>query len=248
MGSPGKTLWTDGLLGKALWWLEVVGTGTTVVPLLVSGLENDRGGRDVTNVDPPLVTVIGIDGIVTGTDGTLVVVGTMGIGALDVAVPRVVSGVGIEMESGGKEVTTVDPPEVIVIGTEGSFVVIGAGPLVTDVLWEAEPLSPVDNAVRLNELGSEGLLGLTVGKAILVVRVPRVSEIVTPIERGGRLKLDWTGTLVAVVGTATLVVIVPRVSEIVTAVESGERLKLDTIDMVGTVIGTGTRVVKVVSL
>ena len=83
--------------------------------------------------------------------------------------------------------------------------------------------------------------------AILVVTVPRVSERVTGIESGGRLKLDWTGVLGNVVGRATLVVSVPRLSEMVTGTESDGRLKLGSFGVVGTV-GAETDVVRVKSL
>jgi len=105
-------------------------------------------------------------------------------------------------------------------------------------------VSPREADGRLKVVGSRGLLGLTVGIPILVVTVPRVSERVTPIESGGRLKLDWIGVL-GVVGTATLVVSVPRVSETVTPIESGGRLKLVSIGFVGVVTGTETAVVNV---
>ncbi len=108
-------------------------------------------------------------------------------------------------------------------------------------------MSPTEIDDRLKVVGSGDLLGVRVGTPILVVTVPRVSERVTPMESGGRLKLDWTGAL-GVVGTATLVVSVPRTSEIVTPIESGGRLKLVSIGLVGFVTGTGTAVVKVKSL
>lgn len=91
------------------------------VPLLVSGLGNERGGMEVTNVDPPLV-------IVTGTDGSGLVVGA---GTLFVDVALLVSGLG--KESGGREVTTIDPPLVTVTGIDGRCVVIGAGPLLEEL-------------------------------------------------------------------------------------------------------------------
>ena len=187
----------------------------------------------------------GTDGVDAGTEGSFVVMGMVGAAPLDVDVPLVVSGLGMGIDSGGREVTSVDPPVVMVTGTDDCFVVTGAGPLVAEVPWLAVLVVPVDTDDKLKDEGSAGLLWLTVGNAILVVRVPRLSERVTPIESGGRLKLDWTGTLGTVVGTATLVVSVPRLSEIVTPIESGGRLKLVSVGLVRVVVGTGTAVVTV---
>ena len=171
------------------------GVDTVDVPLVVSGGGKESGGRLVTIVDPPLEMVTGIDGSneVTGSevDESCEVdndCDDMDTEPLVVEVPLLVSGVG--NESGGREVTTTDPPLVIVTETDGAWVVIGAGPLDPEVLWVAEFEPPEVSDDRLKVVGSRGLLGLRVGTAMLVVTVPRVSERVTGIDSGGRLKLD----------------------------------------------------------
>ena len=129
------------------------------VPLVVSGVGKDSGGREVAIVDPPLDTVAGTDGgteatesevdetceVDDGCDGT-------GTGPVVVEVPLLVSGVG--NESGGREVTITDPPLVIVTETEGACVVIGAGPLEPEAVCEAEFESTEVSDDRLKVVGS----------------------------------------------------------------------------------------------
>ena len=128
------------------------------VPLLVSGGGKESGGREVVIVDLPLDIVTGIDGSNEVT-GSGVDVGCelddcddTDTGPVVVEVPLLVSGVG--NESGGRLVTTMDPPLVIVTGTDGACVVIGAGPLDPGVLWvaEFEPAEVSDE--RLKVVGS----------------------------------------------------------------------------------------------